>query len=142
MAKYLLHILVILLVLFLAGCEKEKGGMIDPNYAVPFLAAASLSATAVDIDTDTTGAVVRLDSTTYRVTIGASGTVVGQPGDPPSSAGVLLTRPGEQSAFQSASFAVHHVAADSFAFSGSVSFVIHSTDLGLLRLSFSATSAA
>jgi len=120
--------------LLLASCEREKTGTIDPALSSPFLASAELDHGSLNLTTDTTGSVVKIDTATYRITVRVTGTAFLR-GEIPGGR-LEIFKPGTTSSFVKTSFPVQRRGGDTLGFSSTVSFVISSTDVGLLRFEF------
>lgn len=133
MNKYLFYILLMLCGALFLSCEKEKSGIVDPNYHAPMILALNVYPSSLNLDTDTTGLVSALGNNTYRLFVTISGSIYRNGAKSIGNGTVSLYKPASAYPFADYSFTPSALNADTFQFSLHVSFLVNRSDVGKLR---------
>ncbi len=118
------------------SCEKEKEGTLDPDLSLPYLSSASLNHSSLNLDTDSTGAVVSFGGNRYRISIAVSGQGILHGADFPSGGQIHLLRPGDDSPSDEFSFDLRPGIGDTILFNADISFEVQRSEVGELRVEF------
>lgn len=137
-------ILSTLSLLLLASCEREQGGALDPDLTAPMIASASLDDETLNLDTTSSGSVVRLPDGTYRVTQFLYASVTNETGIQNLN-GVYyrIYKPGAQRYFASGRMSLDSIStAVAATFIANPSFTLNRSDAGLYRVEVYGLSAS
>ena len=141
--KYLAYGCALLVGLALISCEKEKSGTTDITLSAPFISSTSLTTSSINLDTTSTGAVIRQPNGTYTITDSLAAVVT----DPLGTSDLQLIiyhiySPGSSSPFASGTMARVSVSESTATFLKRFSFTIPRSDIGEYKVEVLARSQA
>jgi len=136
------YIVLLTLGIVFSSCEKKEDGTVDVSFSTPYLSLVSFNHTVLNLNTDTTGSVQKIDSTTYRITILFHGTAILNSSDMPAQGLVTVFKPNDSASFVQFPFSLQLVNSDTFQFSSPITFTIKNTDVGFMRFQFLITTAS
>lgn len=129
--KYFAYGCAILLGLALISCEKDKSGTIDIALSAPFVFSTSLTTSSINLDTTSTGAVIRRPDGTFTITDSLTAVVTDPLGTSDLRQIVFrIYSPGSSEPFASGTMGRIGVSESTATFLKSFSFTIPRSDVG------------